>query len=164
MSMQPQGIFGVKLVLIIGLGLSLSAPASALVWQDIAGELMSPACPGRTLINCTSGQSEQWRQLIQQQLDQGKSKDDVIKYFVEMRGEEILAAPPKKGFALMAWLLPLFVVVNGAGLILALTFRWVRKRPVVETDHLGQPVEAPSPEPPSSDVYRQRLMRDLEDT
>ena len=162
-------MFGVKLGLIIGLVLSLYTPATALVWQDIAGELMSPACPGRTLINCTSGESEQWRELIRQQVAQGKSKDEVIKYFVEMRGEEILAAPPKKGFALAAWLLPLFVVVNGAGLILVLTFRWVRQRPSQETVPQAHQAEVTSPEPSSpesllADAYRQRLTRELEDT
>lgn len=163
MSKQPQGIFGLRLVLVIGLTLSLCAPATSLIWQDIAGELMSPACPGRTLINCTSGQSEQWRQLIQQQLANGKSKDDVLKYFVEMRGEEILASPPKKGFALMAWLLPLFVVVNGVGLIIAFTFRWVRKHRALDTVQETSSEGITSPRTSSSDVHRQRLIRELED-
>ena len=77
--------------------LSLLPAASALQWQDVAGELMSPACPGRTLINCTSGQSEQLRELIRQKVDQGESKAAIMKYFVDMHGEEILAAPPQKG-------------------------------------------------------------------
>ena len=162
--MQPQSAFGVRLVLVIGLVLSLCTPTSALVWQDVAGELMSPACPGRTLINCTSGESEQWRELIRQQVAQGKSKDEIMKYFVEMRGEEILAAPPKKGFALAAWLLPIFVVVNGAGLILALTFRWVRQRPGPDPVPLAHQTEPASPESSVADAYRQRLTRELEDT
>jgi cytochrome c-type biogenesis protein CcmH len=143
--------------------LSFGAPATALVWQDVAGELMSPACPGRTLLNCTSGQSEQWRQLIRQKVEQGESKDESMRYFVEMRGEEILAAPPKKGFALTAYLLPLFVVLNGAGLILVLTFRWVRRQPRTEPTSPIQHAESDSTEQTVPDPYRQRLLRELED-
>ncbi len=137
--------------------------ASALAWQDVAGELMSPACPGRTLTNCTSGQSEQLRELIRQKVAQGESKDAIMRYFVDMHGEEILAAPPKKGFALVAWLLPLFVVVNGAGLILFLTFRWTRNRAQAE------PVMPPHADDPgtsastTADPYRQRLQRELDE-
>ena len=130
---QPRWFSGVSLAIVILLQLMMSPLATALEWQDIASELMSPACPGRTLTNCTSGQSEQWREVIRQKVADGESKQDIMAYFVEMRGEEILAAPPKKGFALAAWLLPLFVVLNGAGLILALTFRWVRQQPATST-------------------------------
>ncbi len=140
--------------------------AYALTWQDVANELMSPACPGRTLVNCTSGQSEQLRELIRQKVGQGESKSAIMDYFVDMHGEEILAAPPKKGFALAAWLLPLFVVVNGAGLILVLTFRWTRNRRGGEDDEPGSPmpVDDPTPPtPPAADPYRQRLRRELDE-
>jgi cytochrome c-type biogenesis protein CcmH len=87
-----------------------------------------------------------------------------MRYFVEMRGEEILAAPPKKGFALTAYLLPLFVVLNGAGLILALTFRWVRRQPLSKPTAPAQHDERGSTEQTTPDPYRQRLLRELEDT
>ena len=112
------------LVSVIVLG--LSALAWGQQWQDVAGELMSPACPGRTLLNCTSSQAEQWRELIRQKLANGESKEQILQYFVDISGEAILAAPPKKGFALMAWLVPWFVVVNGAVLIVVLIRRWTR--------------------------------------
>ena len=82
--------------------LGLSSPVWSQSWQDVAGELMSPACPGRTLLNCTSSQAEQWRELIRQKLVQGESKEQILRYFVDIGGEGILAAPPKKGFALTA--------------------------------------------------------------
>ncbi|MDH3603255.1 MAG: hypothetical protein OEU26_26880, partial [Candidatus Tectomicrobia bacterium] len=63
---QPRWISAMGLVFSLLLLFGLGASATALVWQDVAGQLMSPACPGRTLINCTSGQSEQWRELIRQ--------------------------------------------------------------------------------------------------
>ncbi|MBM3224053.1 MAG: hypothetical protein FJZ47_09655 [Candidatus Tectomicrobia bacterium] len=142
--------------------LGMSRPVWAQAWQDIAGELMSPACPGRTLLNCTSGHAEQWRELIRQKLAAGESKTQILQYFIDMSGESILAAPPKKGFALTAWLLPFFVMVNGAGLILVLTRRWARKRATdvsVSRIEPGPPTSVPASSP--SDPYLERLRREL---
>ena len=148
------------LVSVVVLGLSASAWGQQ--WQDVAGDLMSPACPGRTLLNCTSSQAEQWRELIRQKLAKGESKEQILQYFVDISGEAILAAPPKKGFALTAWLLPLFVVVNGAFLIIALTRRWARRR-VADTPSLRSHEAAVPPLLSSSDPYLHRLQRELKE-
>jgi cytochrome c-type biogenesis protein CcmH len=144
--------------------LSCLVPTSyALEWQNVASELMSPACPGRTLINCTSGQSEQLRELIRQKAAQGESKAAIIRYFVDMYGEEILAAPPKKGFALVAWLLPLFVLLSGVGLIIVLTLRWSRNRARVERDPPMPIDDATTSAATEMAPYRQRLQRELDE-
>ena len=142
--------------------LGLSALAWGQQWQDVAGDLMSPACPGRTLLNCTSSQAEQWRELIRQKLARGESKEQILQYFVDISGEAILAAPPKKGFALTAWLLPLFVVVNGAVLIIALTRRWTQRR-ATEAHSMRSHGPTAAPVLPSSDLYLHRLHRELEE-
>lgn len=142
--------------------LGLSTPAWSQSWQDVAGDLMSPACPGRTLLNCTSSQAEQWRELIRQKLAQGESKEQILRYFVDIGGEGILAAPPKQGFALTAWLLPLFVMVNGAGLIVILTRRWAQRRPPAEI-HNVMDHNAASPSHARSDPYLDRLHRELKE-
>jgi len=140
--------------------LGISAFAWGQQWQDVAGDLMSPACPGRTLLNCTSSQAEQWRELIRQKLAQGESKKQILQYFVDIDGEAALAAPPKRGFALMAWLLPLFVVVNGAGLIVFLTYRWAQRRTAEAHSSTVHDAAAPAARS-SSDPYVHRLHREL---
>ena len=153
---------GVSILVSLLITLCISGPGEAIDWQDVAADLMSPACPGRTLLNCTSGQAEQWREIIRQKLAQGQTKEQILQYFIEMRGEEILAAPPKRGFALTAWLFPLLVIVNGVGLILVLTRRWVRKLPS-QTGGLAT-LDATSPhESTSADPYRDRLQSELKD-
>jgi cytochrome c-type biogenesis protein CcmH len=160
--MRIQALLRMSLLLNMLL-MSLSAPAWSQTWQDIAGDLMSPACPGRTLLNCTSGQAEQWRELVRQKLAQGESKEQILRYFVEIGGEGILAAPPKQGFALTAWLLPLFVMLNGAGLIVVLTRRWARKRPQAHAERMADySATAPAAHQPS-DPYLDRLHRELKE-
>src|SRR5262245_19727988 len=151
-----------RMSLLLGIILGLSAPVWSQPWQDIAGDLMSPACPGRTLLNCTSSQAEQWRELIRQKLAQGESKAQILRYFVEIGGEGILAAPPKQGFALTAWLLPLFVMLNGASLIVVLTRRWARKHPQAHVESMTDHSDAPAAHQPS-DPYLDRLQRELKE-
>ena len=132
------------------------------VWQDIAGELMSPACPGRTLLNCTSEHAGQWQELIRQKIAEGVPKDDIMQYFINIGGEEVLASPPKRGFTLMVWLLPAFALLNGAGLIIMLTVRWVR-RPYSPAQN---PSSASCTEPSqvtATDPYLSRVHRELQD-
>ena len=162
--MNASWIRGMSLLISLFLALSLSAPATAVEWQDIAANLMSPACPGRTLLNCTSGHAEQWRELIRQKLAQGETQAQIMAYFVDMRGEEILAAPPKRGFALTAWLFPALVIINGTGVIILLTRRWTRQRSVIENArNLGTDPSISSQGSPSPDPYRDRLHKELED-
>lgn len=144
--------------------LSSHSLATATEWQDVAANLMSPACPGRTLLNCTSGHAEQWRELIRQKLSQGETPEQIMAYFVDMRGEEILAAPSTRGFAITAWLFPILVIINGAGIIVLLTRRWTKHRysrqENVQT--LSTHPSVPFDESSSLNPYRDRLQKDLE--
>ena len=162
--MSASRIRWISLLVSLFLTLSLSAPAIAVEWQDVAANLMSPACPGRTLLNCTSGHAEQWRELIRQKLAQGETQAQIMAYFVDMRGEEILATPPKRGFALTAWLFPALVIINGTGVIVLLTRRWTRQRSVIENARtLGMNPSISSQGSSSPDPYRDRLHKELED-
>jgi hypothetical protein len=47
---------------------------------------------------------------------------------VDEFGERILASPPREGFNLLAWWLPIAAVVAGAVALALLTWRWSRTR------------------------------------
>jgi len=150
-----------KLVLIL-IFFSLFFPGrdgvAELTFNEVARELMSPACPGKLLVDCTSGEAKQLRELIRQKLQQGQGKEDIIKYFVEVYGEQVLASPPKKGFYLTAWTLPLLVIMY-SGLIVYLIIRlWLRRAP-----HLSEDSCAKLPESNTDDVFKQRLEEELKE-
>lgn len=150
-------------VVLAALHTSVSAQESA--WQDIAGELMSPACPGRTLLNCTSEHAGQWQELIRQKVAQGVPKDEIMQYFINIGGEEVLASPPKRGFTLAVWLLPAFALLNGAGLIILLTTRWVRRPRSREQDAAIMPCpDSAQAATGAVDSYLSRVRRELQDT
>ena len=152
------------MVFVVLAALNTPVPAQESEWQDIAGELMSPACPGRTLLNCTSEHAGQWQELIRQKIAQGVPKDEIMQYFINIGGEEVLASPPKRGFTLAVWLLPAFALLNGAGLIILLTTRWARRPHSREQDVSL----VPCPDPPQAttgvvDSYLSRVRRELQE-
>lgn len=48
------------------------------------------------------------------QIDDGKTDDAIVSYFVEKYGLTVLAAPPASGFNLTAWLMPFVALAVGA--------------------------------------------------
>ncbi|MGD9904859.1 MAG: cytochrome c-type biogenesis protein CcmH [Vicinamibacterales bacterium] len=82
---------------------------------DLASQLMSPFCPGRLLVDCTSSQAYDLRETIAARLAAGESVDAVRADLVQRYGHEILGAPPAAGIGLLAWWLPALVGVLTLG-------------------------------------------------
>jgi cytochrome c-type biogenesis protein CcmH/NrfF len=114
--------------LLLGILLSffLAGNASAEPWAyDLAGELMSPYCPGRTLASCPSPQAAELVQWMVLQESAGSSQDEVVAILIERFGEEILGAPPAKGITLWAYVFPILGFVVGGGLAVVVLRRIV---------------------------------------
>ena len=99
---------------------SPSTPTATASWAyDLAGELMSPFCPGRTLASCPSPQAAELIQWIATQEAAGVTREEVIAILVERHGEEILGAPPARGITLWAYVFPVlgFVAFGGVAVL-----------------------------------------------
>jgi cytochrome c-type biogenesis protein CcmH len=85
--------------------------------QEISYLLMCPVCEGQTVGESNSQLATQMRSIIKKQLREGKSKNEIIAYFVSRYGETILGAPPAKGANWLLWLLPaLGLLFGGVGI------------------------------------------------
>ena len=94
---------------------------------DLEGEVMCPVC-NTTLDQSSSPEARRIEALISARIAAGDSKSEIKDVLVAEYGPSILAAPPKKGFNLLAWLLP-FVALFGGGLVLGLlAWRWSHTR------------------------------------
>ncbi|MBW2267917.1 MAG: cytochrome c-type biogenesis protein CcmH [Deltaproteobacteria bacterium] len=87
--------------------------------NDLAEELMSPFCPGRTLSACPSPQAKTLVVWLGVQQAAGRSPDDVKAELVERFGEVILPAPPPRGFGLAAYAFPVLAFAVGGLLVWA---------------------------------------------
>jgi cytochrome c-type biogenesis protein CcmH len=87
--------------------------------REISYLLMCPVCEGQTVAESNSQLANQMRAIIREKLLEGKSKDEIIAYFVSRYGETILGAPPAKGANWLLWTLPAVALLVG-GLIIGL--------------------------------------------
>lgn len=82
------------------------------------------ACEGS--MACKS--AEQLTFEASQYVDQGMGKDAILAAFVQKYGEQILAAPTKRGFNLTAWILPFVGLIAGAFGIVIILKKWVKRQ------------------------------------
>ncbi len=92
-------------------------------WSHVlAGELMSPYCPGRALPDCPSPQASELREWIIVQEREGRSQGDVMAQLLARFGEGLLQKPRARGFGLTAYGMPIAGVLVG-GILLFVFFR-----------------------------------------
>ncbi|HEY8156285.1 MAG TPA: cytochrome c-type biogenesis protein CcmH [Myxococcota bacterium] len=120
----------------LGLGLALlggaaSAAQAAEGWAyEMANEMMSPFCPGRSIADCPSPQAQTLRMWLIVQESAGRPRAEVEAELVSRYGESILGAPPAKGIGLTAYLIPVAVVAAGAALLTWFLRRQTRAAPI----------------------------------
>ncbi len=84
----------------------------------IANSLNCPVCQGESVRDSNAQLAHDIRQLIQQKLDQGESHQQIMDYFVSRYGITILRQPPKHGFSLALWWIPVGAILIGALILL----------------------------------------------
>jgi cytochrome c-type biogenesis protein CcmH len=122
----------VRLLVLTLVALVLAAPAVASeqhpTLPELEGQLMCPICEGETLAQSDSAPAQQIKAYIQRRIDQGATRSQIKHELVVMWGQRILAAPPRHGFDLLAWLLPIVGVLGAAAVLGVLAWRWTRER------------------------------------
>jgi cytochrome c-type biogenesis protein CcmH len=112
--------------------LALAAPAAASeqhpTLAELEGQLMCPICQGETLAQSDSPPAQRIKAEIQQQIAAGATRSEIKRRLVDEWGTRILAAPPRQGFDLLAWLLPIVGALVGAAVLGVLAWRWSRER------------------------------------
>jgi cytochrome c-type biogenesis protein CcmH len=89
---------------------------------NVGSQLKCPVCQGESVADSPSAIAQQMRGVIRKQLQSGKSEQEVIQYFVSNYGEQIAWSPPWQGFSLLAWLVPIGLLMGGM-LLLFFTLR-----------------------------------------
>lgn len=68
-------------------------------------------------------------QEVDQHLAKGESEQQIIDAFVAKYGPIVYVEPPKKGFGLVAWLMPIVYSIVGLGLLVIVVRKWVVRSP-----------------------------------
>ncbi len=139
------------LLLVLGACLCACKPADdpesvrARAAHELARDLMSPFCPGRTLAECSSPDAGAVREEIRERLRVGEEPASIRARIEARFGDHVIGVPRER----FGWALPIVVLVAGAGALVFALRRLLRRPRAAET-------------PIPADVERQ-LARELED-
>jgi cytochrome c-type biogenesis protein CcmH len=95
---------------------------------ELEKKFICPTCQ-TTLELSNAPIAERMRDFIRQRIEAGDSESEIEAALVDQFGEAVLASPPREGFNLLAWVLPL---AGGAIAVAAVAVglrRWSRIRP-----------------------------------
>jgi len=94
---------------------------------ELEGEAMCPICH-TTLDQSNSAAAGRIKAFIVRRIRAGDTKSEIKRELVDQFGPAILAEPPKHGFDLLAWLLPIVGILGGALVLGLAAWRWSRRR------------------------------------
>lgn len=117
--MRPAGRLasGLLILMLLALNGQVVRAQESQVTDDqvnaVAKELYCPVCENTPLDVCPTLACADWRALIRTQLAEGRTKEEIKRYFAAQYGDHVLAEPPTQGFDLIVWLLPIGAVLVG---------------------------------------------------
>jgi cytochrome c-type biogenesis protein CcmH len=139
--------------------LALAGPAAACSnpktsLSYLEGQIMCPTCH-TTLDMSEAPAAQDIKAQISRRISQCWSAKQIEDELVADFGQGILAAPPHKGFDLLAWWLPLGGVLGGAALLAVGVWRWSRT-------HEPEPAEADGESDPETERQLDELLARLD--
>jgi cytochrome c-type biogenesis protein CcmH len=145
-----------RVLAVAALALALLAPAAAAEQPasltEIEKQVMCPVC-GTLLQLAESPQAQRERVFIDGLIAEGKTEAQVKDALVAEYGDEVLALPPRSGFSLSAYLVPIIAFLIAVAALAVGVLRWRRAG--------GGPPDGAQPVAGPSDADSERLDADL---
>lgn len=110
----------------------------------VARQLYCPVCPNTPLDVCPTVACQRWRELIRQQLSEGRTEDQIKQYFVEQYGTRVLAEPPRAGLNWLVYVLPPIIILAATFLLFRAMRGWTK--PIAASAARGSKEDAPRDE------------------
>ena len=105
----------------------LADPALEARAKAMQRELRCVVCQGQSIDESNAPLAADMRRLIRQQLEEGKSDDEIKGFFVARYGIFVLMNPPVSTDTLFLWFGPVLLVLLGGGAIAATVMRARRR-------------------------------------
>ena len=123
--------------------------------EDVASRLscFCGTCPHLVVTDCGCSVADKIKEDVGKRLAAGETGDHIVADYVAKYGQTVLAAPPKAGFNLTAWLIPFLAF--GIGGVVLVAYLVKQKRGAAET-----PKETPKIDEKDSE-YVKKLEKEL---
>jgi cytochrome c-type biogenesis protein CcmH len=80
---------------------------------NLAIRLKCPICAGESLAGSQTDLAKNLRARIDEEIALGSTDDEIIAIFVANYGEQVLLDPPRSGWGIVLWVVPLGIAVAG---------------------------------------------------
>ncbi len=159
-----------RLLILLVLGLTLGLAGAAVAQQAaplpvitddqvnaIAKKLYCPVCENITLDTCGTAACADWRDEIRQELQQGRTEQQIIDDFVQRFGDRVVGTPEDTVLRALSLVTP-WVIIAGLLLIVGRVILNVRRRPGAS----AAPAPSATNNHGSAQSYHDLIERDLE--
>ncbi len=104
------------IALLIGCGQTVLTPEQRA--DQIGKQLRCPVCRGVPIAESPAALAQEMMGIVREQVAQGKSDEEILKYFEERYGEWVLLEPKSEGLNWLLWVLPFLLLVGGGAVLL----------------------------------------------
>jgi cytochrome c-type biogenesis protein CcmH len=123
--------------------------------REIEDNLIAPCCWTQPVSQHYSEAAEEIRRGVREMVAAGKTREEILDYYVSIYGERILATPRAKGFNILVYIMPWIAFILGTWLLVVI-LKKLRAPRAIEG-----PAESALPDAGYSAVVEKEL-RDLE--
>jgi cytochrome c-type biogenesis protein CcmH len=95
----------------------------------IAATLRCPVCQGESIQDSPAELAQNMKAIVREQLQAGRTPEEIKAYFVSKYGEWILLEPQLKGLNIALYVFPVVLVLGGLALVTVLVRRWTTPQP-----------------------------------
>ncbi len=120
-------IAALVMAMVIGADTPLEDPADEARAQSLMREIRCVVCDSEPVSHSTADIAMDMRRQIRQQVDEGRSSDDIREFFTDRYGQYVLLRPPSDGAGMLIWLFPFILLLGIGGAIAARLFSKRRK-------------------------------------
>jgi len=100
--------------------------------KEVGGKFLCMCGCGQVLTQCNHVGCTVSTSMLKElgtMVSRGDSEDKITQTFVQEFGTTVYAEPPKSGFSLVAWLMPVFYFLIGAGIVVFFIMKWRKQAP-----------------------------------
>ncbi len=105
--------------------------------NDLNKTIMCPICPGESIDQAQNALAVQMRGIVREKIADGWTDQQVQAFFVERYGLSVILEPPRRGFGLVAWVVPPAAVVAAVIAFLG-ALRWMRRPAMAQSGAQAQ--------------------------
>lgn len=89
----------------------------------LASQLKCQQCVGESVAGSQSPSAVQFREEIDEQMARGRTDDEILNFFVDRYGQDVLLVPPGSGVGALIWVVPVVAVALGVSALVTVLRR-----------------------------------------